>query len=380
MVSRRFSRLIEVARHAEADHEEEQRRQQEGLVIDLAEPVLVGLQQARLAEDVEQADDDDQRGVLEQADEGVDDAGDRDLQRLRQDDQAHRLPVAQTHRLARLVLPLGNRLEAAADHLRHVGRREQRDDDHDPDELIERDLARQEDRQQDDGDEEQGDQRHAADEFDERDREGAHDRHARAPAERQENADGEREHDPGDAGDEVEHEAAELVGADDVEAEPADQQERRDHGIGEREPAAVARIGQVEQQIADRRNQQDDGEVGTPIGLGRVEAVDELVDPLVQPCPARALAGAILARGAGIVGFEKRPVDQRRQDQREQRERGQRQGHVQPGGEQVGPHPADDSDAGDRRRPLLQHLRPAAMEGVPGHRSTSAMRLLYQFM
>ena len=66
MVSRRFLEIERVARHAEADHEEEQRRQQEGLVIDLAQPVRIGLQEARLAQDIEQADDDDQRGVLEQ--------------------------------------------------------------------------------------------------------------------------------------------------------------------------------------------------------------------------------------------------------------------------------------------------------------------------
>ena len=270
--------------------------QQEGLVVDLAEPVRIGLQQARLAEDVEQADDDDQRGVLEEADEGVDDAGDRDLERLRQDDEPHRLPVAEAHRLAGLVLPIGDRLQPAADHLGHVGGREHRDDDHHPDQLIQRDLGRQEERQQDDRDEEQRDQRHAPDELDEPDREPADDGHARAPAQRQDDADGQREHDADEPGDEVEHEAAELVGADDVEAEAADQQEPGDHGVGEREPAPVAGVGQlVEQHVGERRHQQGDADVHAPVGIGRVEAVEELGDALVEPGPARAFAGAVLA-------------------------------------------------------------------------------------
>ena len=42
--------------------------------------------------------------VLEEADEAVDDAGDDDLQRLRQDDQPHHLPVAEAERRRRLVL------------------------------------------------------------------------------------------------------------------------------------------------------------------------------------------------------------------------------------------------------------------------------------
>jgi hypothetical protein len=46
-----------------------------------------------MAEKVEQADDQDQGSVLEQADEGVDDAGDHQLQRLRQDDEIGIIPA-----------------------------------------------------------------------------------------------------------------------------------------------------------------------------------------------------------------------------------------------------------------------------------------------
>ena len=204
---------------------------------------------------------------------------------------------------------------------------------------------------------------------------------ARAPAERQQDADGQREHDARDPGNEVEHEAAKLVGGDALQAEAADQQEGGDQRIGEREPAPVAGEGHpVEQQIGERRHQQDEADVHAPMGIGRVEAVEELIDALVQPRPARALAGAVVAPVAGEGGIDKCPVDQRRHDQRDQRGRGQGERRAEPAGEQVGPHPADHADAGNRRRALGQQLRLTAMEGALGHLSTRAMRLLYQFM
>ena len=229
--------------------------------------------------------------------------------------------------------------------------------------------------------EEQRDQRHAADELDEADREHPDDRHARAPSQRQHDADGQREHDADESGDQVEHEAAELIRSHDFEAEAADQQDRGDHGIGEREPAPVAGIRQlVEQHVAERRHQQGDADIHTPIGIGWVEAVEELGDTLVQPGPARAFAGAVLADLARKRRVDEGPLDQARYDQRENGDRRDRERRTQVVGEEVGPQPADDTSAGDRRRTLRQHRRPAAMEGVLAHRSTSAMRLLYQFM
>src|SRR5215211_4348341 len=68
-------------------------------------------------EEIEDADHEYQRRVLEQADIGVDDVRDRDLQRLRQDDEAHHLRIAQAHRHGAFVLPLGDRLQAGAHNL-----------------------------------------------------------------------------------------------------------------------------------------------------------------------------------------------------------------------------------------------------------------------
>src|SRR3990172_5263597 len=51
------------------------------------EPFLIGVVELHDAQQVEQADDQHQAGVLEEADEGADDAGDHHLQGLRQDDE-----------------------------------------------------------------------------------------------------------------------------------------------------------------------------------------------------------------------------------------------------------------------------------------------------
>jgi hypothetical protein len=96
-----------------------------------------------MAEQVEQADDQDQACVLEQADERVDDARNDQLQRLRHDHQACALPEGQRHGIGCLILPLGDSLQTAADHLGHVGRRKQRHADERPEQLVEGHAVRQ---------------------------------------------------------------------------------------------------------------------------------------------------------------------------------------------------------------------------------------------
>ncbi len=108
--------------------------------------------------------------------------GNDDPQRLRQDDQAHHLPVAEAERHRALVLALGDRLQAAADHLGHIGRSEQRDADQRPQQPVRRVFLRHEQRQHGVGHEQHGDQRHAAHELDEDHREQLDDRQPRAPA------------------------------------------------------------------------------------------------------------------------------------------------------------------------------------------------------
>src|SRR3954452_11699863 len=77
-------------------------------------------------QEIEDADDEDERGVLEQADGGVDDVRDGDFQGLRQNDEPHHFPVAQADRHRGLVLALWDRGQSCAHHLGHISRRKQR--------------------------------------------------------------------------------------------------------------------------------------------------------------------------------------------------------------------------------------------------------------
>jgi hypothetical protein len=115
------------------------------------------------------------------------------MQRLRQHDQAHHLPVAEAERHRALVLALGDRLQAAAHDFRHVGRGEQRDADQRAQQLVRRPAGRHEQRQHHARHEQHGDQRHAAHELDEDHREQPHRRHLRAPPERQQDAERQRD-------------------------------------------------------------------------------------------------------------------------------------------------------------------------------------------
>src|SRR5919112_5465671 len=111
---------LAVLRHGEAEHEVDGAHRQ----VDLdAEPLPRRLDNGGLArrQQVEDADDEHQRGVLKEADEGVHQRRDHQAQRLRQDDEAGLLPVGEAERVRRLVLPLRQRLQATAHHFRQVG-------------------------------------------------------------------------------------------------------------------------------------------------------------------------------------------------------------------------------------------------------------------
>src|SRR3954470_8676250 len=126
---------LAVFRHGEAEDEVDGADGQ----VDLDAEALPGrLDDRRLArrQQVEDADDQDEAGVLEEADEGVDQRRDHQAQRLRQDDEAGLLPVVQAERVGRLVLPLRQRLQAATHHFRQVGAGEQDDGDLRPQQLV----------------------------------------------------------------------------------------------------------------------------------------------------------------------------------------------------------------------------------------------------
>ena len=77
-------------------------------------------------EKVGHADDRHQGRVHEQADEIVDDAGNDQRQRLRQDDERHHQRIVEAERHRAFVLAPPERLQAAAHLLRHIGGGEQR--------------------------------------------------------------------------------------------------------------------------------------------------------------------------------------------------------------------------------------------------------------
>ena len=114
-----------IARHAEAedqDRRSRRRRSRSSTVVGVAQ--FGSMRAASMVRRKSKMPTmSDQRRVLEQADEGVDDVRDDDLQRLRQDDEPHHLPVAEAERHGALVLALRDGLQAAAHHLGHVGRR-----------------------------------------------------------------------------------------------------------------------------------------------------------------------------------------------------------------------------------------------------------------
>src|ERR1043165_6190050 len=88
-----------VARHAVAEDQIEDRG--EGIAAGAGHrrrPGRIGPRRLEGLEEIEDADDEHQRGVLEQRDGGIDDVGDGDAQRLRQHDQPHGPPVAEPDR------------------------------------------------------------------------------------------------------------------------------------------------------------------------------------------------------------------------------------------------------------------------------------------
>src|SRR6185437_12811342 len=99
-----------IARHAKTEQPENEPREYQPTDRRLRRsPVGVREVLAHDAKQIEHADDSHQARVLEEPDEGVDDAWDYQPQRLRQYHQAHRLPVTEADRRRSLILPPGDR-------------------------------------------------------------------------------------------------------------------------------------------------------------------------------------------------------------------------------------------------------------------------------
>ena len=111
-----------VAGVAHAVAEQEVNEGAEGVAFHaVAEPGGILSRRVDDAEEVKEADDGDQGGVFEEADEGVGDAGDDGHQRLRQDDEAHFRDVAEAEAVRCFILTARDGLQAATHHFRHVG-------------------------------------------------------------------------------------------------------------------------------------------------------------------------------------------------------------------------------------------------------------------
>src|SRR5690606_3892998 len=127
-----FLKLATGYRHPVREEEVDEGDEQEDFEFDAARH----LQGRRLdrheigdLEEVDEADDEHQRRVLEQPDRLTDDGGDHGAQSLWQHDEARGLPAGQPQGPCSFGLPSRDGLQTATHVLRHVGRREQRDGD-----------------------------------------------------------------------------------------------------------------------------------------------------------------------------------------------------------------------------------------------------------
>mmetsp|Transcript_18353 Transcript_18353/g.29547 ORF Transcript_18353/g.29547 Transcript_18353/m.29547 type:complete len:286 (+) Transcript_18353:299-1156(+) len=161
-------------------------------------------------QNVEHRDHRHQCGVLEQAHSNVDDARDRDLKRLRQDDQPHGLCIVEAKAVCRFILPTWQGGQAPPDHLGDISRREHGDHDHNPQEQVRRGLRWKEVGQHDACHKQQCDQRHAPDELNEHHADPLDQRHIRLPPQCQRNTQWHRQRHTSYAQHHVEHKAPQI--------------------------------------------------------------------------------------------------------------------------------------------------------------------------
>ena len=128
-----LDQVVREAGERDREDDEEHGRDGEARVVE-----VVGGVEARLRGSLGEAEDGDERGVLLQADEVVQERRDDTPDRLRQDDEPERLRVAQSERAGRHALARMHGLDACAVHLGHVRRvdERQRDDPVDEERLV----------------------------------------------------------------------------------------------------------------------------------------------------------------------------------------------------------------------------------------------------
>ena len=166
-----------------------------------------------------------------------------------------------------------------------------------------------------------------------------------------------------------------MPGLDPGEAEAAgkqpeagdhDEKPERRHDTGPLRHAAPERQGR------DGEEQQRE-EIDAPAFLRRIEAVDELAKPRLDEDPAGAAGRAVGAGRADKIGVENGPADDRHQHDDEQRDAGERNHGVEGRGEIALAQAPDEG----RRGPAHGI---GGLNGTLGHRLTSWVLALYQFM
>ena len=158
-------KVLAASRHGEAEHEVDEGYDQEHLQ---PEALPCGIDDCRLAgrDEVENADDQDERRALEDGNRHVHEGRERVPQRLWQDDQRLRLPVAEAERSRSFILTGVYALQAATDRFRDIGGREQDQGKLRPQKLVDLDAPREKKREDEAGHEQQADQRYAPYQFD----------------------------------------------------------------------------------------------------------------------------------------------------------------------------------------------------------------------
>src|SRR5438309_2020660 len=299
-----------VQRHREAEREVDQRREEIGLDAVSAPRRILQRHLDRLQQ-VEQADDDDQRGVLEEADDGVDQRRHRDAQCLRQDHRAGLLPVSQAHSIRRFILLLWNRLQSAAHYLRQVGGGEEDQRDLRAQQLVDRHAGGQEQRQHDRSHEQDRDQRHAADQLDEADAQRLDHRHARATAEREQDRERKGKRDAEGAQQQGEYQPAPARVLDVRQPDhSAPHQDADDGKPGEPQQGEPPSPENPPGTKSPKQNQKDAGERGAPVLLVGIGAEEDEAVLLGDEAPAGALGGAAGLRVGLPHRVEPHPVDE----------------------------------------------------------------------
>src|SRR6056297_658803 len=171
-------------------------------------PGGIGHRRLNRSKNIEQADDQHQRGVLEQGNEGIHDARNDHLQSLRQDDQPRLAPVPQPQSIGGLVLASRNGLQTTANYLSHVGGLPQCYADQGTGQFFEVHTLRKKQWQHHRGHEQNRDQRNRPPYLDKDHTDPPDDGHLGAPAQRKQYANWQRGDDPDVSEDKGQHQTA----------------------------------------------------------------------------------------------------------------------------------------------------------------------------